>query len=84
VIERPVAGGQQAGARATRDNFAFSGGADILARLLAEEMGRAQKIYVVVEDRPGGGTVPTTEAVAHAAPDGGTLLMNANSFVFRI
>jgi len=63
--------------------FAPGGGADILARLLAEEMGRAQKISAVVENRPGGGTVPATEAVAHAAPDGGTLLMNANSFVIN-
>jgi tripartite-type tricarboxylate transporter receptor subunit TctC len=63
--------------------FAPGGGADILARLVAEEIGRAQKISVVVENRAGGGTVPATEAVAHATPDGSTLLMNANSFVIN-
>ncbi len=35
----------------------------------------------VVENRPGGGTVIGTEAVARAAPDGGTVLLVANSFV---
>jgi len=63
--------------------FAPGGGADILARLLVEDIGRAQKISAVVENRPGGGTVPATEAVARAAPDGATLLMNANSFVIN-
>ena len=63
--------------------FAPGGGADILARLLAEEIGRAQRISVVVENRAGGGTVPATEAVAHATPDGSMLLMNANSFVIN-
>jgi tripartite-type tricarboxylate transporter receptor subunit TctC len=63
--------------------FAPGGGADILARLLAEEIARAQKIPAVVENRPGGGTVPATEAVAHAAPDGTMILMNANSFVIN-
>jgi tripartite-type tricarboxylate transporter receptor subunit TctC len=36
---------------------------------------------VVVENRPGGGTVPATEAAARAAPDGTTLLMAAPAFV---
>ena len=36
---------------------------------------------MVVENRPGGGTVIGTEAVARAAPDGNTVLLVANSFV---
>jgi tripartite-type tricarboxylate transporter receptor subunit TctC len=57
-------------------------GPDILSRLMAEQIGRAQGgPTVVVENRPGGGTLIGTEAVARAAPDGGTVLLVANSFV---
>jgi tripartite-type tricarboxylate transporter receptor subunit TctC len=56
-------------------------GPDILSRLMAEEIGRARGPTVVVENRPGGGTVIGTEAVARAAPDGSTVLLVANSFV---
>jgi len=56
-------------------------GPDILSRLMAEEIGRTRGPTVVVENRPGGGTVIGTEAVARAAPDGGTVLLVANSFV---
>jgi len=58
-------------------------GPDILARLMAEQIGRAQGATLVVENRPGGGTVIGTEAAARATPDGGTLLMVANSFVIN-
>jgi tripartite-type tricarboxylate transporter receptor subunit TctC len=54
---------------------------DILARLLADEIGRTQGATVVVENRPGAGNVIGSEAVARAAPDGTTLLINANPFV---
>jgi tripartite-type tricarboxylate transporter receptor subunit TctC len=56
-------------------------GPDILSRLMAEEIGRTQGPSVVVENRPGGGTLIGTEAVARAAPDGNTVLLVANSFV---
>jgi tripartite-type tricarboxylate transporter receptor subunit TctC len=56
-------------------------GPDILSRLMGEQIGRAQGPSVVVENRPGGGTVIGTEAVARAAPDGSTVLLVANSFV---
>jgi tripartite-type tricarboxylate transporter receptor subunit TctC len=56
-------------------------GPDILSRLMADHIGRAQSATVVVENRPGGGTTIGTEAVARAAPDGGTVLLVANSFV---
>jgi tripartite-type tricarboxylate transporter receptor subunit TctC len=48
---------------------------------MAEQIGRAQGPTVVVENRPGGGTLIGTEAVARAAPDGSTVLLVANSFV---
>jgi tripartite-type tricarboxylate transporter receptor subunit TctC len=56
-------------------------GPDILSRLMGEQIGRTQGPTVVVENRPGGGTVIGTEAVARAEPDGGTVLLMANSFV---
>jgi tripartite-type tricarboxylate transporter receptor subunit TctC len=61
--------------------FAAGGGADILARLLAEQVGRAKGPTFVVENRPGAGTVIGTSAVARAEPDGNTLLMMNNSLV---
>ena len=53
----------------------------ILSRLMAEQIGRAQGPTVVVENRPGAGTVIGTEAVERAEPDGHTVLLVANSFV---
>jgi len=55
-------------------------GPDILSRLLAEQIGQQQGQTIVVENRPGGGTVVGTEAVARAEPDGNTLLFVGNSF----
>jgi tripartite-type tricarboxylate transporter receptor subunit TctC len=56
-------------------------GPDILSRLMAEQIGRSQNATVLVENRPGGGTLVGTEAVARAAPDGTTVLLVGNSFV---
>lgn len=56
-------------------------GPDILSRLMAEQIGKMHGATVLIENRPGGGTVIGTEAVARAAPDGGTVLLVANSFV---
>jgi tripartite-type tricarboxylate transporter receptor subunit TctC len=54
---------------------------DFLARLTAEQVGRAQGVTVVVENRPGASEVIGTEAVARAAPDGNTLLIAGIPFV---
>jgi tripartite-type tricarboxylate transporter receptor subunit TctC len=53
------------------------GTADIVARVLSEQIGRSQGVTMVIENRPGGGTVIGTEAVARAAPDGNTLLITS-------
>src|SRR4029079_12397639 len=63
--------------------LAAGGGADILARILAEEIGRAQHSSVVVENRPGAGTVIGTEAVARGAPAGETALLNNPAFLIN-
>ena len=58
-----------------------AGTADIVARLLAEQIGRAGGPTIVIENRPGGGTAIASEAVSRAAPDGNTLLMISPEFV---
>jgi len=63
--------------------FAPAGGTDILARLVANHISRLYGPTVVVENRPGAGTVIATEAVARAAPDGNTVLIVGNSFVIN-
>jgi tripartite-type tricarboxylate transporter receptor subunit TctC len=62
---------------------AAGGGADILARLLADQMSRAQGLAIVVENRPGAGNIIGTEAASRAAPDGNTLLINTPDFVIN-
>lgn len=59
------------------------GAGDILARVLAEHIGRAKGPAMVVENRPGGSTVIGTEAVARATPDGSTLLIAGTGFVIN-
>jgi tripartite-type tricarboxylate transporter receptor subunit TctC len=63
--------------------FPPGGSADILARLLGEQVGKAQGLSVVIENRPGGGASIAYEAVARAAPDGNTLVINGNSVVIN-
>jgi tripartite-type tricarboxylate transporter receptor subunit TctC len=61
--------------------YAAGGGADILARMLADRIGAAHQVTMIVENRAGGGTVIGTEAVSRAAPDGNTLLIITDTFV---
>jgi tripartite-type tricarboxylate transporter receptor subunit TctC len=56
---------------------------DTLARAMAEQIGRAQGATMLIENRPGGGSVIASEAVSRAAPDGSTILFMANSFVIN-
>jgi tripartite-type tricarboxylate transporter receptor subunit TctC len=63
--------------------YAPGSGPDILSRLLAEQIGRANGPTIVVENRPGAGTLIGTEAVARAEPDGNTVLLVANTFVIN-
>jgi tripartite-type tricarboxylate transporter receptor subunit TctC len=63
--------------------FPPGGSADILARLLGEHINKVQGPTVVIENRPGGGASIAYEAVARAAPDGNTLVINGNSLVIN-
>jgi tripartite-type tricarboxylate transporter receptor subunit TctC len=55
--------------------FAAGGSADIVARLMGQWLSGRLSQQFVVENRVGAGTNFATEAVAHAAPDGYTLLL---------
>ena len=61
--------------------FPAGGTADVLARILGEQISRAEGITVVTENRPGASAVIGTEAVSHAAPDGSTLLVTSTAFL---
>jgi tripartite-type tricarboxylate transporter receptor subunit TctC len=54
--------------------FPPGGGADVLARVFAQELSRLWSQSLVVENRPGAGGMIGTDVVAKAAPDGYTLL----------
>src|SRR5438552_9269631 len=55
--------------------FAPGGGTDAIARVLAQEMAKDLGATVIIENKPGAGTVIGTQAVATSEPDGYTLLM---------
>jgi tripartite-type tricarboxylate transporter receptor subunit TctC/predicted amino acid-binding ACT domain protein len=59
--------------------FAAGGPADVYARVLAQRLQDDLGQPFVVEDRPGGGSVVGTDAVAKSAPDGYTLLLMSNT-----
>jgi tripartite-type tricarboxylate transporter receptor subunit TctC len=55
--------------------FPAGGGTDILTRVLAQELQEKLKRPVVVENRPGAGTLIAASAVAKSPPDGYMLLL---------
>ena len=57
------------------------GVSDLLARLVADEIGRRQGQAFLIETRPGAAGDIGSEAVSRAAPDGETVLINANPLV---
>jgi tripartite-type tricarboxylate transporter receptor subunit TctC len=61
--------------------FPPGGPADIMARLVAQQIGSAGGPTMVVESHPGAASEIGTEYVFHSAPDGDTLGIISNSFV---
>lgn len=63
--------------------FPPGGGADLLMRVLAQQVGTQRGVTTVVENRPGAASVVGTEVVSRAIPDGSTVLIAANSFIIH-
>jgi tripartite-type tricarboxylate transporter receptor subunit TctC len=59
--------------------FAVGGSADVYGRFLAAKLSETLGQAFVVENRPGGGAVVGSDAVAKSAPDGYTLLIMSNT-----
>src|ERR1700679_1259573 len=64
--------------------FAPGGGTDVVARTLAQDMAKDLGVSVIIENKPGAGTIIGTQAVAASAPDGYTLLMGTFSHAVNI
>lgn len=63
--------------------YAAGGTGDMLSRAVAERIGTALGRTVMVDNKPGGGTVIGTQVAAQAPADGNTLLFVAASFVIQ-
>jgi len=61
--------------------FTPGGPSDVLARIVGKKMEQLLSVPFVIENRPGAGGNLAAETVAHAAPDGYTLLMGNNSIL---
>ncbi len=59
--------------------FAAGGVADVTARVIADAMGKTLGQPIVVDNRPGAGSIAASQAVAGAKPDGHTLLLMSNA-----
>ena len=55
--------------------FAAGGGNDVFGRLVANKLSEKLGVPVVVENKPGAGSIIAYEQTARAAPDGNTLLV---------
>jgi tripartite-type tricarboxylate transporter receptor subunit TctC len=55
--------------------FAPGGGTDAIARTVAQEMAKDLGATIIIENKPGAGTIIGTQTVASSEPDGYTLLM---------
>src|SRR5271167_220863 len=63
--------------------FAPGGGVDIMARLIGDFISKDLGKPVIVENKPGAGTIVGTMAAASSAPDGYTLLMASSPFAIN-
>src|SRR5436190_1135656 len=59
--------------------YAVGGSADVYGRFLAAKLSESMGHPFVIENRPGGGAVIGTDAVAKAPPDGYTILVMSNT-----
>ncbi len=59
--------------------FAAGGTFDLVARTIAQRLTESWSQQVVVDNRPGGGTLIATELVAKASPNGYTIYLSPNA-----
>jgi tripartite-type tricarboxylate transporter receptor subunit TctC len=80
-----AAGAQQYPSRPIRVIVPQSAGGstDVIARIVAQKMAESLGQTVIVDNRPGAGSLNGIEIVANAAPDGHTLLSVAASFTIN-
>lgn len=64
--------------------YAAGSGADLVVRLFAEELRKRAGKPVIVDNKPGALTNIAAQRVAHAKPDGYTLLLTPGSSTFAI
>jgi tripartite-type tricarboxylate transporter receptor subunit TctC len=60
--------------------FAAGGSTDVIARIIAEYSGRHLGRTIIVENKPGAGTVLGSQDVARAEPDGSTYLFATSAY----
>ena len=63
--------------------LAAGGGTDLVARAMAQKMGEQLGQSIVVDNRPGGGTVIGAEMAAKSPPDGYTLYVTSPTIVIN-
>ena len=61
--------------------FAYSGPTDIMARIVANELGQVMGASAIVENKAGAGGNIGIAFAAHAEPDGYTLLITSSAYV---
>ena len=61
--------------------YPAGGGIDIISRVIGERLTQRLGQPVLVDNRPGGGTILAAELVARAAPDGHTLMITTDSTI---
>jgi tripartite-type tricarboxylate transporter receptor subunit TctC len=63
--------------------FAAGGPTDVIMRILAERLSARWDKAVIIDNRPGAGTIVSTAALAKSIPDGHTLGVATNSFAIN-
>lgn len=59
--------------------FAPGGGTDILARVIADKLGKITRATIIIDNRPGANGLIATQVVERAKPDGHTLMFGSSS-----
>ena len=61
--------------------YPAGGGIDVMSRLIAQRLAQRFGQAVVVENKPGAGTIVAAESVARATPDGATLMITTDATI---